>query len=69
MVDYNKNSMDENNIYLSGLTRESPEFKYSTNEMFDVLGNKLSDLVKENINQLGVENRFFIRPFGSLIEI
>ncbi|MBC8298061.1 MAG: hypothetical protein H8E55_19995 [Pelagibacterales bacterium] len=67
MVDYNKNSMDENNIYLSGLTRESPEFKYSTNEMFDVLGNKLSDLVKENINQLGVENRFFIRPFDQYI--
>ena len=67
MVDYNKNSMDQNNIYLSGLTRESPQYKYSTQEMIDTLGNKLSDLVKENIHQLGVENRFFIRPFDQYI--
>ena len=67
MIDYNKNSMDQNNIYLSGLTRESPQFKYSTQEMIDTLGNKLSDLVKENIHQLGVENRFFIRPFDQYI--
>ena len=56
-------SMAENNIVISGLTREYPEFKYSTNEMIDTLGNRLSECVKENIYQLGVENRYFIRPF------
>ena len=55
--------MDDYNIMISGLTREYPEYKYSTNEMVDLLGNKLTDNVKENIVQLGVENRFFIRPF------
>ena len=34
---------------ISGLTREYPEYKYSTNEMIDILGNKLTDKVKENI--------------------
>ena len=55
--------MDDYNIMISGLTREYPEYKYSTNQMIDLLGNKLTDNVKENIVQLGVENRFFIRPF------
>ena len=55
--------MEDYNIMISGLTREYPEYKYSTNEMVDLLGNKLTDNVKENIVQLGVENRFFIRPF------
>mgnify|MGYP001178478556 CR=1 FL=1 len=55
-------------IMISGLTREYPEYKYSTNEMIDHLGNKLTDKVKENILQLGVENRFFIRPFERYIQ-
>ena len=37
-------------------------------EMIDHLGNKLTDKVKENILQLGVENRFFIRPFERYIQ-
>ena len=60
--------MDDYNIMISGLTREYPEYKYSTNEMVDLLGNKLTDNVKENIVQLGVENRFFIRPFERYIQ-
>ena len=55
--------MAENSVIISGLTREYPQFKYSTNEMIETLGNKLSEYVKENIYQLGVENRYFIRPF------
>ena len=55
--------MAENSVIISGLTREYPQFKYSTNEMIETLGNKLSEHVKENIYQLGVENRYFIRPF------
>ena len=51
---------DDYEIMISGLTREYPEHKYSTNEMIDHLGNKLTEKVKENILQLGVENRFFI---------
>ena len=60
--------MDDYNIMISGLTREYPEYKYSTNEMVDLLGNKLTDNVKENIVQLGVKNRFFIRPFEQYIQ-
>ena len=60
--------MDDYNIMISGLTREYPEYKYSTNQMIDLLGNKLTDNVKENIVQLGVENRFFIRPFEQYIQ-
>ena len=60
--------MDDYNIMISGLTREYPEYKYSTNEMVDLLGNKLTDNVQENIVQLGVENRFFIRPFEQYIQ-
>ncbi len=67
MVDFYKHFMNENDIVISGLTRKSPEFKYSTNEMIDVLGNKLSENVKDNIHQLGVENRYFIRPFERYI--
>ena len=59
---------DDYEIMISGLTREYPEHKYSTNEMIDHLGNKLTEKVKENILQLGVENRFFIRPFERYIQ-
>ena len=50
-------------IGLSGLTRDYPAYRYSTQELIDILGNKLSEKVRENIHQLGVENRYFIRPF------
>jgi len=54
-------------VEISGLTREYPNFKYGTQELMDILGNKLSDQVKENINQLGVKNRFFVRPIEQYI--
>jgi 3-oxoacyl-[acyl-carrier-protein] synthase III len=60
--------MYQNNIGITGLTREYPEFKYSTKELIDILGNKLSEKVKENIFQLGVKERYFTRPIESYIE-
>jgi 3-oxoacyl-[acyl-carrier-protein] synthase III len=60
--------MNNSDVGIIGLTRDYPEFKYSTKEMIDLLGNKLSERVKENIFQLGVENRYFIRPFERYIK-
>ena len=60
--------MSDYEIMISGLTREYPEHKYSTNEMIEMLGNKLTNKVQENILQLGVENRCFIRPFERYIQ-
>jgi len=54
-------------VYITKLESEFPEFKYSTNELIDLLGNKLSEDVKENIQQLGVKNRFFIKPIESYL--
>ena len=54
-------------IGLIGLVRQYPEFRYSTKELIDILGNKLSDKVKDNIIQLGVKNRHFIRPLENYI--
>ena len=59
--------MTDLDVKISGLTREYPDFKYGTQELIDILGNKLSEHVKENIRQLGVENRFFIRPIEQYI--
>lgn len=59
--------MNQNDIGITGLIREYPEFKYSTKELIDILGNKLSEKVKENIFQLGVEERYFTRPIESYI--
>ena len=59
--------MSNNSVGIIGLTRQYPEFKYSTKEMIDVLGNKLSEQVKENIFQLGVENRYFVRPLDRYV--
>ena len=59
--------MSDNSVGIIGLTRQYPEFKYSTKEMIDVLGNKLSEQVKENIFQLGVENRYFVRPLDRYV--
>ena len=49
-------------IGIVGIEFDYPENKYSTQELFDILGNKISDRVKNNITQLGVENRYFIKP-------
>jgi len=54
--------MNFNDVNMIGLVRDYPKFKYSTTELIDILGNKLSEKVKENITQLGVEHRFFIKP-------
>jgi len=54
--------MPNNEIGLVGIEFDYPEFKYTTNEMFDILGNKISVNVQENIKQLGVEQRYFIKP-------
>ena len=59
--------MNDDNIDIFGLVREYPEFKYSTKEMMDILGNKLSEKVKENVLQLGVENRHFIRSLDHYV--
>jgi len=57
----------DNDVYITELENEFPKFKYSTNELIDLLGNKLSENVKENIHQLGVKNRFFIKPVESYL--
>lgn len=57
-----ENNMSSNEVSIVGIEHDYPEFKYTTNELFDILGNKLSDKVKENIRQLGVEKRHFIKP-------
>ncbi len=60
--------MSQNDIGITGLIRDYPKFKYSTKELIDILGNKLSEKVKENIYQLGVEERYFTRPIESYFE-
>ena len=57
----------ENQVKINGITREYPDFKYQTNELIEILGNKLSDKVKDNIFQLGVEDRYFVRPIEQYI--
>jgi len=59
--------MNNQDVEIKGLIRDYPEFSYSTKELIDSLGNKLSEEVKENIFQLGVENRHFIRPFEQFL--
>ena len=54
--------MSTESTTIAGIEINNPEFKYSTNELFDILGNKISDKVKDNIRQLGVEQRYFIKP-------
>ena len=60
-------NVSHNSVGIIGLTRQYPEFKYSTKEMIDILGNKLTEKVKENILQLGVENRYFVRPLDCYV--
>ena len=59
--------MNDYEVSITGLTRQYPEFKYSTNELINAIENKLTEQVKENIFQLGVEHRYFIRPFDHYI--
>lgn len=59
--------MNNFDVGISGLAREYPDFKYGTQELIDILGNKLSEQVKENINQLGVKNRYFTRSIEQYI--
>ena len=54
--------MVSNDIGIVGIEFDYPEHKYSTKQLFDILGNKISDRVKNNISQLGVENRYFVKP-------
>jgi len=56
-------------VEIIGIECEYPEFKYSTTELFDILGNTLSDKVKENILQLGVRQRYFIKPIENYLSI
>ena len=55
-------------VGIRGIEFGHPEHKYSTKHMFDVLGDKLSDKVKDNILQLGVENRYFVRPLEGYLQ-
>ena len=55
------------NIGIIGLECEYPKFKYTTKELIDLLGDKLTEKVKENIYGLGVNNRHFIRPIEQYI--
>jgi len=60
-------NMIDNDVRIMGLVRDYPDFKIGTSEFIDVLGNKLTDHVKENILQLGVNNRHFIRPLDQYL--
>ena len=51
---------DDVSIY--GLEVDYPENEYSTNSLLELMGDKLSNQVQDNIRQLGVEKRCFIRP-------
>ena len=55
------------NIGITGLECKYPEFKYTTKELIDLLGDRLTEKVKENIYGLGVNNRHFIRPIEQYI--
>jgi len=54
--------MSLDDIGIIGLEREYPQYKYTTKELIDTLGNKLSQKTVENIKQLGVEERYYVRP-------
>lgn len=49
-------------IGIIGIEYDYPEYEYTTNQLFHTFGNKISEKVKENIKQLGVEKRYFIKP-------
>ncbi len=49
-------------IGIIGIEYGYPEYEYTTNQLFHIFGNKISEKVKENIKQLGVEKRCFVKP-------
>jgi 3-oxoacyl-[acyl-carrier-protein] synthase III len=56
-----------NDTGVIGIEYEYPQHQYTTNELFDILGNKLSEQVKENIRQLGVDKRHFVKPIENYL--
>lgn len=60
--------MNNEEINIIGLQRLYPDNKYTTKDLIDILGNKLTDTVKENIFQLGVDERYFTRPIESYLK-
>jgi len=60
--------MIEKHVVIRGLVCEYPEFRYTTKEMFDFLGDKISDKVKDNILKLGVDSRHFVRPIEDYLD-
>ena len=56
-----------NEVGIKGIEFDYPEFKYTTQELFDILGNKLSEKVRENIRKLGVEQRYFVKPIENYL--
>ena len=61
MVILGSGYMSNFEVEISGLTREYPNFKYGTQELMDILGNKLSDQVKENISLMSINIKTSIR--------
>jgi 3-oxoacyl-[acyl-carrier-protein] synthase III len=55
------------NLGIIGIEFEYPEFEYTTDALFEILGNKISEQVKNNIRQLGVEKRYFVKPLESYL--
>ena len=51
-----------NDVGIIGIEYEYPEYEYTTDQLFGILGNKISEKVKENVRQLGVEKRYFVKP-------
>lgn len=63
-----KNIMqEEQSVFLNGLVCKYPKYHYTTQELINQLDDSLSDDVKENIIQLGVKERYFIRPFKNYL--
>ena len=54
------------NLGIIGIEFEYPEFEYTTDALFEILGNKISEQVKNNIRQLGVEKRYFVKPLEKM---
>jgi len=61
--------MNKKDVVISGLVCEYPEFRYTTNDMFNVIGDKISETVKNNILKLGVDSRHFVRPIEDYLDI
>lgn len=49
-------------VGIIGIEYDYPKNEYTTNQLFDIFGNKISEKVKKNIRQLGVEKRHFVKP-------